>query len=74
LRKAHQLAVAEGVDIAVTMLSEHSPLRPLLRRWGFVASPEQFTLVLHEPRATRQNLAARPPQDWHVTWFDHDFV
>jgi hypothetical protein len=74
LRRAHQFAVSEGVDIAVAMLSEHSPIRRILRRWGFFESPEQFTLVLHEPRNARLKLAARPPQDWHVTWFDHDFV
>jgi hypothetical protein len=74
LRRAHQLAVSQGVDIAVAMLSEHSPFRHILRLWGFVESPEQFTLVLHEPRNARLKLAARPPQDWHVTWFDHDFV
>jgi hypothetical protein len=74
LRCVHRLAISEGVDIAVAMLSEHSPFRRILRLWGFVESPEQFTLVLHEPRNGRLKLAARPPQDWHVTWFDHDFV
>ena len=72
LRSAHRLAVFEGVDIAVMMLSEHSPFRRLLRLWGFMESPEQFTLILHEPEPHR--LAQRPAQDWHVTWFDHDFV
>jgi len=74
LRRAHRLAISEGVDIAVAMMSEHSPFRRILRRWGFVESPEQFTLIVHEPRNARRTLATRPPQDWHVTWFDHDFV
>jgi hypothetical protein len=74
LRTIHQLALSEGVDIAVTMLSEHSPFLRVLRGWGFIESPEQFTLVLHEPKNGPHQLAARPAVDWHVTWFDHDFV
>jgi hypothetical protein len=74
LRRAHRLAVSEAVDIAVAMMSEHSPFRRVLRPWGFVESPEQFTLIIHEPKNARRTLAARPPEDWHVTWFDHDFV
>ena len=74
LRRAHQLAISEGVDIAVAMLNELSPFRRILRLWGFLESPEQFTLILHERKDAPHRLATRPPQDWHVTWFDHDFV
>ena len=74
IRHAHRLALAEGVDIAVMMLSEHSPFLRTMRLWGFLESPEQFTLVLHEPKNPPSALLGRPPQDWHVTWFDHDFV
>ena len=74
LRRVHRLAIAEGVDIAVTMMNEHSPFRRVLRRWGFVESPEQFTLLIHEPGNAGHALASRPARDWHITWFDHDFV
>ena len=74
LRCAHRVALSEGVDIAVVMLNEFSPFRRILRLWGFLESPEQFTLILHEHKDTPHRLAARPAQDWHVTWFDHDFV
>ena len=74
LRQVHGIAVSEGVDMAVTLLSEHSPFRRVLRRWGFLKTPEQFTLITHEPKNGRHRLTERPFTDWHVTWFDHDFV
>jgi hypothetical protein len=74
LRRAHRLALSEGVDIAVAMLNEFSPFRRILRLWGFLESPEQFTLVLHERKDAPHRLTTRPAQDWHITWFDHDFV
>jgi hypothetical protein len=74
LRQVHAIARGEGVDLSVTMISNKSPYLPLLRKWGFLATPEKFTLITHEPKNGRHRLNDRPFSDWHVTWFDHDFV
>jgi hypothetical protein len=68
LSRVHQLALAEKVDLAVTMLSEHSPFLRVLRYGSFIKSPKEFTLIVHEPKSGRHRLATRPLSDWHVTW------
>lgn len=74
LRQVHEIARAEGVDLSVIMMSNESSYLPFLRKWGFLATPEKFTLIFHEPKNGRYGLQNRPFSDWHVTWFDHDFV
>lgn len=74
MRQVHRIACAEGVDLSVTMLNYTSPYLGLLRTWGFLRTPEKFTLITHEPKGSHYRLQARPFEDWHVTWFDHDFV
>lgn len=74
LRQIHRLAVRSGVDLTAAMMGKQSPYRWFLHRWGFLPTPETFTVILHEPRNSPRRLSARPATDWHVTWFDHDFV
>ncbi len=74
LGAVHRMAVASGVDLATTMAAPHNPYLGTLRRWGFLRTPEGFTLITHEPKGGRLGLGDRPFADWHLTWFDHDFV
>ena len=64
----------ESADVCACMLNELSPYYPTLKRHGFLRTPETFTLILHEPPASPHRLSEAPPADWHLTWFDHDFV
>ena len=74
LRQVHRIARAEGVDLSATMISSESPYLSILWRWGFLPTPEKFTLITHEPKNGRHRINDRPFSDWHLTWFDHDFV
>jgi hypothetical protein len=74
LRQIHRLAVLARVDLTAIMIGKESPYLGFLRRWGFLPTPETFTIILHEPRNSARRLQARSTADWHVTWFDHDFV
>jgi hypothetical protein len=74
LHAVHRMAIEERVDVVATVLNPKSPYRSVLRRWGFIPTPESFTLITHEPRTGSTNLHERPFDEWHITWFDHDFV
>ena len=75
LRRVDAEAKRSGVDVAAAIMNPHSPFTAYLRRFGYLASPESFTLVVHAPK----DAPAPQPSDalfprWHVTWFEHDFV
>lgn len=71
LRAIHEEAIRLRVDMTACLLSPQSSLRPPLMRAGYVATPEVFQLIVHDPDAT---LATASFGKWHVTWFDHDYV
>lgn len=75
LRRCDHEAVKAGVDVSATIVNPASPFAPILRRTGFLKTPEAFTLVVHAPKdapppAFNADLFAR----WHLTWFEHDYV
>ena len=74
LAAAHRVAVAARVDMAVCMLNPHSPLLPALRRCGYLEAPEAFTLMVHVPPQSPARLDENLFRQWHLTWFDHDYV
>lgn len=61
------------VDVVATPLTPHHPFAKLFMRFGFIKSPEKFTLVTHTPKGTI-NLSKDRFSDWFINWFDHDFV
>jgi hypothetical protein len=75
LRHCDREAMRAGVDVSAAIMNSSSPFAPYLRRFGYLKTPESFTLVVHAPRG-----APGPPfaealfPHWHVTWFDHDYV
>lgn len=70
LREARQ----EAADVVACLLNPASRYYLAFKRNLFLRTPESFTLILHEPPDARHGLAAATPADWHLTWFDHDFV
>jgi hypothetical protein len=74
LLAAHREAVRASVDLAVCLINPHSPYRRWLRRFGFLPTPESFTLVVNTPQPPRVALTSDHFPRWHVTWFDNDFV
>jgi hypothetical protein len=67
-------AIRARVDVAAAIVNPHSPFAAWLRRFGYLRSPEQFTLVVHAPKTMSPPLDETTFARWHVTWFDHDYV
>ena len=74
LDAAAALAREAKVDVLTTAFAEHYPFRSLLRRKGFIETPEKFTLVTRVPKTSTLELDASIFKRWFINWFDHDFV
>jgi len=74
LARVHERALAQHVDLVSVIHSTSSPLRSVFRKAGFLRTPESFTLVVNQPRASAAPLGPEHYDSWHVTWFDHDVV
>lgn len=74
LAACRQEAVRQGVDVIATTLNPHSPFLPFLRRAGFFKTPETFKLVVHTPKGSPLAFDSELFANWHLTWFDHDYV
>lgn len=62
------------VDLIATILNPSSPLLPTLRRNGYIRTPEKFSLVVQALGPSEGGVLAGAFKDWHITWFDHDYV
>jgi hypothetical protein len=71
LHEAIERAEAGGCDLVACMCAPDGGLAARLRSRLFRATPEAFTLIVHQPRGAPDLLASAP---WPLTWFDHDFV
>ena len=74
LSKIHDLALKTRADMAVCLLNPHSPFLPVLKRQGFLKTPEGFSLIVHEPEDGGVQFKPGSFKQWHPTWFDHDYV
>ncbi len=75
LQRCDREAMLARADVAATILNPHSPFARYLRRFGYLRTPESFTLVVHAPKdASAPSFGAELFSSWHVTWFDHDYV
>lgn len=74
LNSVHMKAVRSNVEISACLLNPHSPLLPILKKFGFLKTPESFSLIAHksnDPRVANKECSF---DEWHITWFDHDLV
>ncbi len=62
-----------GADLLACLMAPHDPVLPLLRRQGFLPTPERFAILL---KAATPEIAATLPDytQWRVGWFCHDYV
>lgn len=75
LRCCDQEAMRLRIDVVATISNPSSPFIRHLRKFGFLKTPESFTLVVHGPKDSKApGLTEAQFSDWHVTWFDHDYV
>lgn len=73
-RKIHDLALKIRADLSVCLLNPDSPFLPTLKRHGFLKTPEGFSLIVHEPEGGDVKFKPGSFEQWHLTWFDHDYV
>jgi hypothetical protein len=74
LARAIDEAYAAGADVCACLVNPQGRYFSFLKKRGFLRTPETFTLILHEPPDSPKRLAEVPAADWHLTWFDHDYV
>ena len=75
LSAVHRVAVESKVDMSACLLSQHSPFLPILKRFGFIKTPQSFTLIVHKPKKGEIVMVDEKAfEQWHLTWFDNDYA
>ncbi len=72
LQAIHKIAVESNVDMSACLFNPHDPLCPILKKCGYLKTPESFSLIVHEPKGTTPQFREDSFYKWHLTWFDHD--
>jgi hypothetical protein len=62
-----------GSDVVMCLGTEGTRLTSALRANAFLRTPEFFTLIC-DPGARSMLSSTGSVQDWHLSWFDHDYV
>jgi hypothetical protein len=70
----HLQALKERVDLTSLIINPSSSILKYLVRFGFIKTSESFTVVVNEPRNKEFEFNEKNFCNWHITWFDHDFV
>jgi predicted N-acetyltransferase YhbS len=74
LNAVHKIALQLNVEMSACMLNPYSPLCPILKKYGYLKTPETFSLFIHEPKGTSPHFSEDSFEKWHLTWFDNDAV
>ena len=72
--KTHQLAKQLKVDLVSTISNPNSNFLSLFQKKGFWKTPEYFTLVADQPKDSPIVFPQNLGKDWHINWFDHDYI
>jgi hypothetical protein len=73
MRAIHRHALEARVDVAACLISPCDSRLRLLKRYGYLRSPESFTLIVHTPPG-RSPLGFDDFSAWRMTWFEHDYT
>ena len=74
LSEAERIGRDEGAALLAALLPRHGRFRRAYRRIGFMETPEFFTLVVHNRGGTTPAVVPLAFEDWHLSFFEHDFV
>lgn len=74
LGAVHYQALKERVDLTSLIINPSSSMLKYLIRFGFIKTSESFTVVVNEPRNKEHEFNEKNFHNWHITWFDHDYV
>jgi len=61
-------------DLIASALTDHDSLKSYFYRSGFFRSREKFTIVGHFPKNGDLKFSEFHFSDFHINWFDHDYV
>ena len=68
------VARRERVDVASALSTPAGAFVGALRRAGYLRAPESLTLLTQSAPQSGPLVDERFLRDWHLSWFDHDFV
>lgn len=74
LNAVHKIALQLNVEMIACLLNSYDPLCPVLKKCGYLKTPETFSLFVHEPKGTTHHFSEDNFNKWHLTWFDNDAV
>ncbi|MEW6599503.1 MAG: GNAT family N-acetyltransferase [Nitrospirota bacterium] len=74
INAVHRKAVQLGVEMSACLLNPNDPLCSIIRKCGYIKTPEVFSLIVHEPKDKTRHFGKDTFAKWHLTWFDHDVV
>lgn len=74
MKKCISFARGHNVDLVVSALTDHDVLKSYFYSTGFFRSQEKFTIVGHFPKKEFLKFTNFKFTDFHINWFDHDYV
>lgn len=74
MKKCISFARIQKADLIVSALTNHDPLKGSFYSAGFFRSQEKFIIVGHFPKNGLMKFANFNFTDFHINWFDHDYV
>jgi hypothetical protein len=74
VNKSILYARQSNAELVVSAITDHDGLKNSFQRSGFVKTREQFTIVGHFPKNGRLKFSEFNFSDFHINWFDHDYV
>ena len=74
LNKCKDLSKNSNADVMAYAATVHDDILNLIKRFGFIKSPEYFTIVGHFNNNSNFIIGKFDFSDFHINWFDHDYV
>lgn len=74
MKKSILFARQNNADLVASALTDHEVLKNFFYRAGFFKTREQFTIVGHFPKNGKIKFSEFNFSDFHINWFDHDYV
>jgi hypothetical protein len=69
-----KFAKKNGVDLVATLGNPFPGNKLLALRYGFINTREEFSLLIYAASNFFNDSNLICSENWHISWFDHDFV
>jgi hypothetical protein len=74
IKRSIRFARQSNADLVASAFTDHDELANSFRWAGFFKSREKFTIVGHFPKSGDIKFSEFNFSDFHINWFDHDYV